>query len=453
METNESDLPVPSVANTIRGYLFSSRAEGAYPTAADPLPFAALSTEDFQHLRTSPPKYTRNYSMKAQSSTRRGKERATSPSTSPRFLPLTVSLSNVVTRLTDINPLEAAKALWVPTAATLAAIPYSAIWCGSIGIGCTGVDRYAAYTTDSFHSLPLPVEQISLGNDFFDCLNDLKITRQEKNAVAHLVTLAPKVMQYEHVLENPEELSDNLILLARTRREIVMNANAARVTGRGTVGNIIQEFEHARYLSSTESSQEVVQARLRDTMSAAHESLQATSDYTLRTSSAVQTAEEIASKVAVQIHQEISRLLRMKHESEVGIDYLAWGWIDDAWDSLQPGRKGMRHDREKAGEFLKEVLRLVDEGAVVLLSNSMSLQQCAINTRGFKDQVEKAFTLAHERLTIHTQLQHLSPSIESLETRLAELRQSDAAPAMAQVVVQPQSSNTASGNHLLGAAT
>lgn len=53
-------------------------------------------------------------------------------------------------------------------------------------------------------------------------------------------------MQYEHVLESPEELSDNLILLARTRREIVMNANAARVTGRGTVGNIIQEVRFGR---------------------------------------------------------------------------------------------------------------------------------------------------------------------------------------------------------------
>lgn len=98
--------------------------------------------------------------------------------------PLTISLGNVVTRLTDIDPLGAVRALWFPTSAALAAIPYAAIWCDSVGLGCKGADRYAAYTTDAFHSLDVPVEQISLGDDFFDCLNDLKITRQQKNAVA-----------------------------------------------------------------------------------------------------------------------------------------------------------------------------------------------------------------------------------------------------------------------------
>lgn len=98
--------------------------------------------------------------------------------------PLTSSLGAVVTRLADFSLIDAAKAFWVPTSTALAAVPYTAIWCGSIGIGCTGRDRYSAYTTDPFHSLDVTVEQISLGNDFFDCLNDLKITRQQKKAVA-----------------------------------------------------------------------------------------------------------------------------------------------------------------------------------------------------------------------------------------------------------------------------
>ncbi|KAG8994039.1 hypothetical protein FRB93_001709 [Tulasnella sp. JGI-2019a] len=360
--------------------------------------------------------------------------------------PLTNSIGNVVTKITNIDLFGA---IGATTSAAFSAIPYAAIWCNTAGFGCKAVDRYAAYTTDSFHLLDVPLEQISLGNDFFDCLNDLKITRQQKNVVAHLVTLAPKVMQYEHVLESPEELSDNLILLARTRREIVMNANAARVTGRGTVSNIIQEYDHAHYLSSTKSSPNVVKARLRDTMSSVHESLQATSDYTLRTSSAVETAEEVASKVAVQIHHEISRLRRLRHESEMGLEYVAWGWLADA---VQPGKRGMKGDGEKAAKFLAQALRVVDEGAIVLLSNSMSLQQCAINTRGFKDQVERAFTLGHERLSVHAQLQHLSPSIESLETRLAELRQSDMVPAIAQIA-PPEGGSAAPGGPPVGTAT
>lgn len=56
-------------------------------------------------------------------------------------------------------------------------------------------------------------------------------------------------MQFQHLLESPDELWDNLIMLARARKAIVMNANDARVTGRGTVGTIIQEVSFTCFTS------------------------------------------------------------------------------------------------------------------------------------------------------------------------------------------------------------
>ncbi|KAG9008756.1 hypothetical protein FRB94_012980 [Tulasnella sp. JGI-2019a] len=100
-------------------------------------------------------------------------------------------------------------------------------------------------------------------------------------------------------------------------------------------------------------------------MSSVHESLQARSDYTLLTSSAVETAEEVASKVAMQIRRGVLRLRGHLHESEMGLEYVAWGRLMDA---VQPGERGMKGDGEKTVEFLARALRVVDEGAIVLLS-------------------------------------------------------------------------------------
>ncbi|KAG8994036.1 hypothetical protein FRB95_014023 [Tulasnella sp. JGI-2019a] len=103
-------------------------------------------------------------------------------------------------------------------------------------------------------------------------------------------------MQYMHVLENPDKLSDSLILLTHTRREIMTNANAAPISGGEAVSNIIQEFDHIRYLASTKSSPQTIQARLRVSISFAHESFRATSDYMLPISLPAKTAREVAWK-------------------------------------------------------------------------------------------------------------------------------------------------------------
>ncbi|KAG9008753.1 hypothetical protein FRB94_012977 [Tulasnella sp. JGI-2019a] len=55
-----------------------------------------------------------------------------------------------------------------------------------------------------------------------------------------------------------------------------------------------------------------------------HESFQATSDYILRISLAVQTAKEITSTTAAHIHKEITRLRHLEHKSKMGIKNLAW---------------------------------------------------------------------------------------------------------------------------------
>lgn len=230
------------------------------------------------------------------------------------------------------------------------------------------------------------------------------------------------------------------------------------------------------YLSATKASPHTIQARLRDTMSDTSEALQATSDFTLKTSDAVRSSEDIAAKVAAQIHHEISRLRHMQFQSEMGIEYVAWGWMGDAWTNIQPGKRGMKYDRERAAEFLKEVLRVVDEGTVVSLSVSDELPATRCSSRtltispGFlhaelhvsstmRDKYSRLpgsstegivrpqirfklcfptdgsnvpSTLSHDRLSMYQRLTHLSPSIESLEQRLEELRKSDTAPALIQ---------------------
>ncbi|KAG9033937.1 hypothetical protein FRB95_014016 [Tulasnella sp. JGI-2019a] len=288
-------------------------------------------------------------------------------------------------------------------------IPFTTIWCDRIGIDGEGVDRNTTYTSDSFDSFDVPLEQISLGNDFLDCLSDLHVTRQHLHAASYLTSLTPRVTQYQHVLQNPRGLSNNLITLTRTHQEIFMNANFACDTGSRAISTIIQ------------------QARFQDTMSPAHEFLHTTSDYVLGAFSAVQTTKEVTSKVAVQIHQEIARLRRIKRESEMGVRYIAWGWLEDVWRMLQPRRNDMRRDREKATEFLKWALVGMDRGTAVLQSSNMLLQQCATNTRSLQNQVEIASTLDH------AQLQYLSSSIESFKTRLYELQQTDPLSLIAQI--------------------
>ncbi len=48
-------------------------------------------------------------------------------------------------------------------------------------------------------------------------------------------------MQFEHVLESPEELSEAVLALAHARRDLTLNANAARLAGGRSVGKVIDE--------------------------------------------------------------------------------------------------------------------------------------------------------------------------------------------------------------------
>lgn len=100
--------------------------------------------------------------------------------------PLTSSLGHVVDNLANINAVETIHALVAPAAAAIGSIPVKDIWCNGVGIGCVGPDRNAAFTTDSFTSLDMahPANQISLGHDFFDCLSDLRISREQDKAVS-----------------------------------------------------------------------------------------------------------------------------------------------------------------------------------------------------------------------------------------------------------------------------
>ncbi|KAG9033938.1 hypothetical protein FRB95_014017 [Tulasnella sp. JGI-2019a] len=298
------------------------------------------------------------------------------------------------------------------------AISLAAIWCYSAGYGYNGVGNDSANTTSSFNSSDVPLEQIGLGNYFFDCLNELQFTRKQVHVVSRLTRVAEKVMQYEKFLENPQELSNSLKMLAHTHEEIVAGANVARLSGNETVNTIIREFRHAYFRSSTGSSPDIVQNRLRGTIFSIHESLRNTSDHIFGASLAVQTAKDVASNVRRQINQEISRLRDIEHESEKGFWYVLW---DRQMDSLQPGKEGLKRDRKEAAKLLEEALSVVDECPAVFLLNAMSLKKCVVTTGGFKDQIEMAFTLDHDRLTIQAQLQYLLPSIESLETRVTKV--------------------------------
>lgn len=48
-------------------------------------------------------------------------------------------------------------------------------------------------------------------------------------------------MQFEHILAAPEDLSNNVDMLAKTWKDILLKANTARVCGTNGVGKIIDE--------------------------------------------------------------------------------------------------------------------------------------------------------------------------------------------------------------------
>ncbi|KAG8931564.1 hypothetical protein FRC01_001128 [Tulasnella sp. 417] len=339
--------------------------------------------------------------------------------------PITQGLGNVVTAFSRFSPAEVVGAFMNP----IAAIPVTDMWCKAIGIGC-GRDRHAAFKTETFGSLKRPnsFEQISIGTDFFDCLDDLRISRQQEFATSHLITLAGKVMQFEHLLAAAEELRNNIDELAETRKDFLFNANTARVSGSNGVGKIIDEFQRFREISSSLSPVDVSSG-----LSPARDDLATAASFTLTSAQAVKKAEELAKLVHQQAHSEISRLHNIQNNQESGLGYLAYGWTEPSWKYLQPGLVGRKQQREEAALFLGEVIRVIDESVTPMIRNAMSLQQCAINTNNFNHQMERAFSLqeASWTLSIDGQLKRLVPRIESLQSKLGELKRKDEAARLA----------------------
>ncbi|KAG9033940.1 hypothetical protein FRB95_014019 [Tulasnella sp. JGI-2019a] len=74
--------------------------------------------------------------------------------------------------------------LWIPASAATSMGTHTVIVRNTDGLECKIVDRYAEYTTEPFDRLQVPPKLISLGNDFFNCLNTLKITRKHISAIA-----------------------------------------------------------------------------------------------------------------------------------------------------------------------------------------------------------------------------------------------------------------------------
>ncbi|KAG8907831.1 hypothetical protein FRB99_002004 [Tulasnella sp. 403] len=342
-------------------------------------------------------------------------------------IPITRGVGNVVDAIAAVNPAQMISAVVVPAVEAIGAIPAGEIWCNTVGFGCLTAPRDAPYTTESFDSLQHSIlpSDISLGNDFFDCLSDLRITRQQQTEVAHLRTLAPKVRQWGHVLENADELASNLRALARELQDVISNANAARVNGREGVRRLVSEFEQVRSLSPKGPPMEQVQNDFFTGISSAQRSLEQTAKHTSDSSEALKSAATLASKIADRAHSEISRLRRITNEEEMGLKYLAYGLTRPTWKYLQPGLLGMIDDRRMAGEFLKEVIKVVDEGTGVLLANTLSLQQCTVNTRSFTEQVEKVFSLNSEQLSIQAQVQYMIPRVDRLGQDLTEFHRNE----------------------------
>lgn len=126
-------------------------------------------------------------------------------------------------------------------------------------------------------------------------------------------------------------------------------------------------------------------------------------------SQSLKYAEELHVVVAGQAHRETSRLRAISNKLETGVRYLVYGWAEGAWGTAHRGSDGGRDDRLMAGEFLKELVRILDATARTLLlvspswtatvlytgaeigfKNSMLLQQCTIDTKNFNEQVEIA---------------------------------------------------------------
>ncbi|KAG8963658.1 hypothetical protein FRC03_002702 [Tulasnella sp. 419] len=104
---------------------------------------------------------------------------------------------------------------------------FTSMWCGTLEWWCMATPKAnKTFHARKFHDLPttpcpeerfaeLPKLDVSLGNSFFDCLEDLGRVRGYKTELAHLLTLFAHVKQVEWLLEDPDDLYDDLYSLAQ----------------------------------------------------------------------------------------------------------------------------------------------------------------------------------------------------------------------------------------------
>lgn len=98
------------------------------------------------------------------------------------------AISSLFKKMSEIEPAKVVRAIVSPIGALLGpigSISITDMWCKTISIGC-GPDRDAVFRTETFEKLkrPHPLEQISIGTDYFNCLDDLRILMQQESPMS-----------------------------------------------------------------------------------------------------------------------------------------------------------------------------------------------------------------------------------------------------------------------------
>lgn len=151
-------------------------------------------------------------------------------------------------------------------------------------------------------------------------------------------------------------------------------------------------------------------AKVSSGLSPARDDFAAAKSSILMSAQDVKKAKELATVVSRQAHREINRLRKIRNEEERGWAYLAYGWTEFSWPYFQPGWAGEKQHSKEAGQFLGEMIKVVDESdtpmsrvsltpskvSFVLIiwssgffQNEMSLQQCVIDIADFSHQLDR----------------------------------------------------------------
>ncbi|KAG8963657.1 hypothetical protein FRC03_002701 [Tulasnella sp. 419] len=118
-------------------------------------------------------------------------------------------------------------------------------------------------------------------------------------------------------------------------------------------------------------------------------------------------------KISSRIHHELAQL--KKSNTKTRSDKLF-----RFKNLLAPGLGDVIKERLDTADFLNEVLVVVGTGVSVFLDNSISLQQCEINTKHLNDGLERTFSLINTELKISRKIPHILNEIQPLKTLLDE---------------------------------